>query len=51
MAVGTQSSQAPVPSCADPALGVPQPCLPVTEWGVGSGARAVGAAFPQPSPA
>lgn len=47
MAVGTQSSQAPAPSCADPALGVSQPCLPVTEWGAGSGARAVGAAFPQ----
>lgn len=50
MAVGTQSSQAPAPSCADPALGVPQPCLPVAKWGVGSGARVVGTAFPQPSP-
>lgn len=45
MAVGTQSSQAPAPSCADPTLGIPQPCLPVAEWGAGSGGNSLPPAF------
>lgn len=34
------------PQLCRPCPGHSQPCLPVAEWGAGSGARAVGTAFP-----